>query len=46
MKASTEVRKALQTKLEEMIQNEEPVKEVSCIIFAASEKIMRNYRVL
>jgi len=28
MKATAEVRKALQTKLEEMIQNEEPVKEV------------------
>ena len=29
MKATVEVRKALQSKLEEMIQNEEPVKEVS-----------------
>jgi len=28
MKATVEVRKALQSKLEEMIQNEEPVKEV------------------
>ena len=31
MKATAEVRKALQSKLEEMIRNEEPVKEVSCI---------------
>jgi len=29
MKATVEVRKALQSKLEEMIRNEEPVKEVS-----------------
>jgi len=43
MKATTEVRKALQSKLEEMIQNEEPVKEVSCIIVAVSEKVMRKY---
>jgi len=29
MKATAEVRKALQSKLEDMIRNEEPVKEVS-----------------
>ena len=46
MKATTEVRKALQSKLEEMIQNEEPVKEVSCIIVAVSEKVMRKYKPL
>ena len=39
MKATTEVRKALQTKLEEMIQNEEPVKEVSCIIVTVDCKL-------
>ena len=39
MKATTEVRKALQTKLEEMIQNEEPVKEVSRIIVTVDCKL-------
>jgi len=32
MKATAEVRKALQTKLEEMIRNEEPVKEVDIMV--------------
>ena len=32
MKATAELRKALQTKLEEMIRNEEPVKEVNHMI--------------
>lgn len=32
MKATTEVRKALQSKLEEMIQNEEPVKEIIAFV--------------
>jgi len=42
MKATAEVRKALQTKLEEMIRNEEPVKEVDIAV----QFRLAKYRVL